>query len=234
VENELTTLFPGARIGRLDLDTVARRRRVRDVLAAFGRRELDVLLGTQMVTKGLHFPGVALVGILNTDMSLDMPDFRAAERTAQQVLQVAGRAGRGDAPGAVYAQTYNPDQSVFAHLLGHDYAAFATAELAAREALKYPPYSRFVVIWTHAADEKAAETASRRMAETLRSGQAKTFRVLGPAPAPIRKLRRQYRWHLLLVTSRIKATLHTVDQALETVATRGIRHTVDVDPASLL
>jgi primosomal protein N' (replication factor Y) len=234
VENELTTLFPGGRIGRLDLDTVTRRGQVRDVLAAFGRRELDVLLGTQMVTKGLHFPGVALVGILNTDMSLDMPDFRAAERTAQQVLQVAGRAGRGDAPGAVYAQTYNPNQPVFAHLTGHDYAAFATAELAAREALRYPPYSRFVVVWTHAADETTAETGSRRLADTLRSGQPTNFRILGPAPAPIRKLRRQYRWHLLLVTNRIKATLSAVGQALELVAARGIRHTVDVDPATLL
>jgi primosomal protein N' (replication factor Y) len=163
-----------------------------------------------------------------------MPDFRAAERTAQQVLQVAGRAGRGDVPGAVYAQTFDPNQTVFAHLANHDYAAYAKAELANREALKYPPYTRFVVIWTHADLEQTAEKASRRLAETLRGLGSSSFAILGPAPAPIRKLRRQYRWHLLLRTRRVKATLAAVERAIEAVTTKGIRHSVDVDPASML
>ena len=147
VEQELTALFPKARVARLDLDVASRRGRAATILDAFGRHEIDILLGTQMVTKGLHFPRVALVGILNPDLTLDLPDFRAAERTAQQVLQVAGRAGRGDLPGRVYAQTWSPDQPVFALLKQGDYAAFATAELRTRELLRYPPYDKLVALW---------------------------------------------------------------------------------------
>src|SRR5262249_2844612 len=132
VERELAGLFPQARVARLDLDTAASGGGAPKLLEQFGRHEIDILLGTQMGTKGLPFPKVSLVGILNTDMALDRPDFRAGERTLQQILQVAGRAGRGDVPGSVYAQTWNPDSAVLQQAKAHDYEAFAAVELGTR------------------------------------------------------------------------------------------------------
>ncbi len=234
VEQELTALFPKARVARLDLDVASRRGRAATILDAFGRHEIDILLGTQMVTKGLHFPRVALVGILNPDLTLDLPDFRAAERTAQQVLQVAGRAGRGDLPGRVYAQTWAPDQPVFALLKQGDYAAFAAAELQTRELLRYPPYDRLVALWCLADAEDQAETAIKRVAGRLGRVVPAPYRVVGPAPAPMRRLRRQHRWQLLLKTARVGATLARLDQILTDTPSGKARFNVDVDPVHLL
>jgi primosomal protein N' (replication factor Y) len=234
VERELHELFPTARIARLDLDTAGLSGGSRQVLSAFGKHEVDILLGTQMVTKGLHFPSVSLVGILNTDMALDIPDFRSAERLVQQVMQVAGRAGRGELPGCVYAQTYNPQAPVFEHLLRHDFDAFADAELETRRQLGFPPFARCIAVWVQAEAEGIAEAACLSLARRLGESRSPLYRLLGPAPAPLRRLRRHFRWHFLLLTRKIPACLLELDAACSAATLSGARVMVDVDPVHLL
>lgn len=234
VEVELKTLFPAARVARLDFDVAASRGRSAQILADFGRQEYDILLGTQMVTKGLHFPHVAVVGILNADLSLDLPDFRASERTLQLVLQVAGRAGRGEQPGEVYVQTFQPEQSVYRFIANSDYTGFAAAELETRRLLGYPPERRLVVVIARGADDAATEKAIALLAAELRSQRRAPFALLGPAPAPLRRLRGHFRWQLLLKTGRIRETLRRLEGALTRKASGAVRFNVDVDPVHLL
>lgn len=234
VEGELSQLFEGARIARLDLDVASQRGGAEKVLSAFGRREYDILLGTQMVTKGLHFPHVALVGILNADLSLDLPDFRAGERTFQQVLQVAGRAGRGETPGQVLLQTYQPEHGVYTLVRRNDYAGFAAAELEQRRFLGYPPGHRIVLILARGEEESKTEAAIEQLAERFKSVKRAPYVMTGPAAAPLKRLRRYYRYHLLLRTTRVKATLGVVAQILDRPSPKGVRFNVDVDPVHLL
>jgi primosomal protein N' (replication factor Y) len=234
VEGELGTLFGDARIARLDLDVAALRGRSAELLAQFGRRELDILLGTQMITKGLHFPHVTLVGILNTDLALDLPDFRAAERTVQQVLQVAGRAGRGELPGEVYVQTLAPDQPIYRYIETGEYTTFAGDELARRKSLDYPPHGHLIVVLAQAEKDDEAEAASRNLADRLTRQPRPSFHLAGPAPAPLRRLRRAYRWQLLLKTTNVVTTLALLTQALDGLPAKGARLTVDVDPVHML
>lgn len=234
VEDELAECFPKARIARLDLDVATRRGGAAEVLKRFGQGELDILLGTQMITKGLHFPRVSLVGILNTDMTLDMPDFRAAERTVQQVLQVAGRAGRGDLAGAVYVQTVQPEQPVYRFLESGDYSSFVAAELSVRAANQYPPFTRLIQILALAREEADAEEAMTRFVDRLSSSPRGLFQLVGPAPAPLKRLRQQYRWQLILKTSRVKDTLRMIENSISGMSTGSARINVNVDPAQLL
>ena len=230
VESELAELFPTARIARLDLDTAAVAGGAQKLLADFGRHEIDILLGTQMVTKGLHFPRVSLVGILNTDQAMDRPDFRANERTLQQILQVAGRAGRGDVPGSVYAQTFSPESPLLLEAQRHEYETFARHELVMRETLGFPPFSRAVVVWIEAEEEAVAEKLATELTQRIRAAGTQGFRLLGPAPAPLKKLRRRYRWHFLMLTARVSQALAALDSALETGVPRQARVHADVDP----
>lgn len=234
VEDELAERFPAARIARLDLDVATKRGGAAAVLERFGRGELDILLGTQMITKGLHFPRVSLVGILNTDMGLDMPDFRATERTVQQVLQVAGRAGRGDIAGSVYVQTVQPEQPVFRFLESGDYSSFVAAELTVRKAHQYPPFTRLIQILALAREEAVAEDAMKVFVDRLSSSPRGLFKRVGPAPAPLKRLRQQYRWQLILKTSRVKATLRTIEKAMAELNKGSVRFNINVDPVQLL
>jgi primosomal protein N' (replication factor Y) len=200
VEAALRERFPEARVARLDRDTGAGRG-LRDVLRAMGRREIDILVGTQMVTKGHDFPGVTLVGVLLADMGLNLPDFRAAERVFQLLAQVAGRAGRGSEPGRVLVQTYNPDHPSIVFAAQHDYAGFQAGEVRARSELGYPPAGRLVALRIDGPDEGEVRTlaeelgrAARAAPEVAQGGVA----VLGPAEAPLARLRGRSRWQLFL------------------------------------
>jgi primosomal protein N' (replication factor Y) len=170
-------------------------------LEAFRRGDVDILLGTQMIAKGLDFPRVTLVGVIDADTLLHQPDLRAAERTFQLLTQVAGRTGRGDVPGRVLLQTMNPDQPVIRYAAQHDYFGFAQGELAQRQDLRQPPFAHLARLVVRGPQEEQVRTAIRGLAEVLR-GPAAALRppvkVLGPAPAPILKLRRMYRFHMLL------------------------------------
>ena len=227
--------FPAARVARLDRDVVGATR-VEDVLGRVARREIDVLVGTQMVTKGHDFPGVTLVGVLCADLALGLPDFRAAERTFQLLTQVAGRAGRGERAGRVVIQTYHPDADAVACAARHDFPGFFERELAARSELVYPPVGRLCAVRIEGRDPvKVAATAERVAALAVASSRQVGDAVLvrGPTPAPLARLRGRTRWQLWL-RSRDRAPLRKVIRSALTIEAPGVTVAVDVDPLSTL
>jgi primosomal protein N' (replication factor Y) len=235
VEREVQGLFPWARPDRMDRDTTSRRGAHVRIVGEFREAETDVLVGTQMVAKGFDFPGVTLVGVISADTSLNLPDFRAAERTFQLLTQVAGRAGRGEKEGEVVVQTYRPDDPSIQAAAGHDYEGFYRRELAARKELGYPPFSQVINLVVSAEQDAEASARAQRLAAALTDAAAdRSVSVLGPAPAPLAKLRRRYRWHLLVKGPRTE-TQGVVRQALSALSdkdTAGLA--VDVDPVSLM
>jgi primosomal protein N' (replication factor Y) len=199
VELLLRGAYPGARIQRLDLDTTRRKGAIGRILDGFGRREIDILLGTQMVAKGHDFPGVTLVGVLNADLALGLPDYRSAERTYQLLAQVAGRAGRGRAPGEVVVQTYFPDHYSIRSACFASYPSFYREEIGYRAAAGYPPLGELIRIRVAGEKERLVESRIRNIAADLRTifpdGRVA---LLGPAPAPVLLVKNQYRWQVML------------------------------------
>ncbi|MDH5297785.1 MAG: primosomal protein N' [Desulfobulbaceae bacterium] len=240
LEEELTTRFPKARIGRLDRDTTLKRTEFLATLRAVHQREIDILIGTQMITKGHHFPHVTLVGIVWADAGLGMPDFKAGERTFQLLSQVTGRAGRGDKPGKVIVQTHQPDHYSVLTAQAHDYPTLYQQELDLRRQLQYPPFSRLINLRLEGTDEaqvrKVAIDLARRATHLAR--QRPGLSVLGPVQAPLARLRGRYRWQLLLKGTEIDA-LHALcgwlmEKPAATGAGGSVKLTVDVDPENML
>ncbi len=235
VEASLARFLPEARIRRMDSDTMHRREDYEETLEAFGRREIDVLVGTQMIAKGLDFPGVTLVGIVSADTALHLPDFRASERTFQLVEQVAGRAGRGTRPGRILVQTLAPDQPAIALAAEHRYEDFAKGELELRRELGYPPFSRLVRVIVEGQDEKAVTEEAERVAAAMRAAAHGTFQVLGSAPAPLARIRGRHRHHVLAKCPADVGLGKARDCAAGLVkAGARLRVSVDVDPASVM
>jgi len=238
LEETLSLAFPGARVARLDRD-VASGKKVEGILARVGAREIDILVGTQMVTKGHDLPNVTLVGVINADAALSMPDFRASERAFQLLVQVAGRAGRGDAPGRVIVQTWDPEHPAIALAARHDVDAFLERELVDRRELGYPPLTRGALVRVEGANEAEARAACTRLASVARAceGVARgDVLVQGPAPAPIARIRNRWRFRIMLraaARERLRAVLATVANALPGLP-RGVRASIDVDPVQLL
>jgi primosomal protein N' (replication factor Y) len=241
IEQALHRLVPGARIARMDRDTTSKRGSHEGLFRRWEKSEIDILLGTQMITKGHDVGGVTLVGALRADMSLNLPDFRAAERTFQLLSQVAGRSGRGDEPGRVIVQTFAPDHYAMRHLLRHDYEGFFAEEIEFRRALNYPPFCRLVSLRLDGPKADELERTAKALAQGLREQlvrDAKSHRqieILGPAPAPILKLRGRYRWQLLLKGKQSGALLEFAGQARRLLpGSRAYRLHIDVDPYSML
>jgi len=241
LEKEVQALFPQARIGRLDRDTATTARQVRAILEELRGRRLDLLIGTQMITKGHDFPQVTLVGVVMADLSLYFPEYHAGERTFQLLTQVAGRAGRGDRPGQVFIQTFHPDHPALQAALTQDYQAFYQTELAARQELGYPPFTRLALLTVQSknadkAAKAAAATAQQLQSLLITAGLTSHVRVLGPAPAPRSRLKEYYRWHILL-KSYGRQPLATVLAAVRTLAAQKIGSAValfiDVDPVGM-
>jgi primosomal protein N' (replication factor Y) len=234
VEAAMRALIPEARVRRMDSDTMVRREDYEDALAGFRRRELDVLVGTQMIAKGLDFPGVTLVGVVSADTSLNMPDFRATERTFQLIEQVAGRAGRGEDPGRIIVQTYAPKHPAVALAANHDFEGFTRGELENRRADAYPPFSRLLRMVFENESEEATEGAGKRCAQRLRAARIPETKILGPGVAPIGFVRDRHRHHVV-VTCMTHAALATArDVALEAAAECArVRVSIDVDPVSM-
>lgn len=221
-------------IARLDRDTARKRSDIDRQLARFRRGEAKILVGTQMVTKGHDFPNVTLVGIIAADVSLNFPDFRAAERTFQLITQVAGRAGRGDRPGQVLVQTYETEHYAIRAALRHDYEEFAAAELEERRDLIYPPFGHLVLVRFEGGTEATTLTEAERVAGALRSAAGEgPVRILGPAPSALAKLRGLWRFHVLLKSPQ-RADLRAVLGALPRGCPGDVRRIVDVDPISML
>jgi primosomal protein N' (replication factor Y) len=204
VEAEVRQLFPQARVARLDRDTAPHTGRALTVLEDFARGRLDLLVGTQMITKGHHFPQVTLVGVIAADLSLFFPEYHAGERTFQLLSQVAGRAGRGETPGRVLIQTYHPEHYVFQMVQAQDYRGFYECELKARRQLGYPPFTRLALVRLSGAKEDTVAREAHRLAAALKqtvsrqAGLRDRVRVLGPAPAGLARLKGRWRWQLLL------------------------------------
>jgi len=222
----------------MDTDTMRQRGSHERTLDAFRAREIDVLVGTQMIAKGLDFPGVMLVGVVHADAALHLADFRAAERCCQLVTQVAGRSGRGAAGGRVVVQTCTPDHPAIRAAARHDYEAFVRHELPARRALVYPPFGSVVRLVVRSPSDDAAAAWAETLAEAVRrsAGAAGApVRVLGPAPAPIARLRDQYRWHIQAHAADGAALRAVVRGAVEGLKTPdGVAWIVDVDPVEML
>jgi primosomal protein N' (replication factor Y) len=238
LEETLVAAFPGARVARLDRD-VARGKKVETILARMRAREIDILVGTQMVTKGHDLPSVTLVGVVNADAALSIPDFRASERAFQLLVQVAGRAGRGDAPGRVLVQTWDPEHPAIAFGVKHDVDGFLVRELADRRELGYPPLTRAALVRVDAVDEAEARQACESLArvalacEAVRTG---VVLVQGPAPAPIARVRNRFRFRVMLRSvdrAPLRAVLAAIEEARASLP-RGVRASIDVDPVQLL
>jgi primosomal protein N' (replication factor Y) len=235
LEREVELAFPQQVIKRMDSDTMRTPGSHEQVLAAFRAGEVQILLGTQMIAKGLDFPNVTLVGVVNADTALHLPDFRAAERTFQLVAQVAGRTGRGDRPGRVLVQTYCPDHPAIVHAAQHDYEGFVASELPERQKYGVPPFGRLVRIIARGPDESTVQGYLKTLAEALSAASPPTVRLLGPAPAPVLKIRNLYRFHLQLrcpAAKPLQELLHAVPATVPLPA--GVELAIDVDPASLL
>jgi len=238
VEEELNRLYPRIRVARMDVDTTRRKGSHAAILKLFGERKVDVLVGTQMIAKGLDFPEVTLVGVVLADTSLNLPDFRAAERTFQLVTQVAGRAGRGLKPGRVLVQSYQPDHYSLQAAQHHDFQTFHDREMIFRREQDYPPFSHLIRILVTGEDEAAVMQTTASIADLLQQchfhGQ-----VLGPAPAPLSRLRGQFRHHLVLkgpdptrMTREIRAAFAAAGGKWR--KGKEIRLSVDVGPVSIL
>ena len=238
IEKEVAEAYRNAKIIRLDRDAVIKRGSHDKIFAAFAEGEANVLIGTQMVTKGLDVAKVTLVGVVSADTSLNLPDFRAAERTFQQLTQVAGRAGRHHLPGKVIIQSLNPEHYALKYALNHDYDGFYKEEIEFRKSLFYPPFSRLInIILSGRNEQKTAETASH-IAKSLKSNyklQNTKHIILGPAKAAISKLRGQFRYQILVKAEEILSAKKVVFESIrEEHLPPDIRVNVDVDPMNLL
>ena len=239
VERIVTETFPEARVARMDVDTTSGKWAHHEILGRVGRREVDILLGTQMIAKGLDFPDVTLVGVINADVGMNLPDFRAGERTFQLLTQVAGRAGRGDRPGEVLIQTALPGHYAIRRALEHDYVGFAERELEERAEPGYPPHTRLANVVVSGTEEvqvqEAAESVAGWTARAIRrlgSGVS----LLGPAPCAIDRIRDRWRWHLLLrsPSARRLGAVCTALYAEYGTGSGPIRIIIDRDPVALL
>ena len=235
LEEEVRTLYPDARIARLDRDTASRRGTTESVLQDLREEKLDILIGTQMVAKGHDFPGVRLVGVVAADIGLHMPDFRAAERTFQLLTQVAGRAGRDTAPGRVIVQSFVPDHYAVAPVESHDYERFYAQEIGLRASLGFPPFGRLASAVVSSEDEALAKKSATELARALGPAKIDGVECLGPAPAPLARLRRRYRFLLLLKgePGPVWQAAHTLQAATESLP-EGVTASVDVDPIHML
>ncbi|MCK9557917.1 MAG: primosomal protein N' [Candidatus Cloacimonetes bacterium] len=231
VEQSLKILFPMARILRLDSDSS--RINLKSMYQRMKKHELDILLGTQMITKGLDFPNVTLVGIVNADISLNIPDFRSAERTFQLLTQVAGRSGRAEKKGEVIIQTYNPEHYAIQYASHQDFEGFARVETALRKRLYYPPYYRLARILYQSADEQEIVSEMARLSRDHLPKTDEHLLILGPAPAPFTKINNMYRHHLILKGYNPAVLKQAIDNICNSFKTK-LYFQIDIDPSMLM
>jgi primosomal protein N' (replication factor Y) (superfamily II helicase) len=235
LEESIIHELGAARVLRMDSDSMRGKHAYREALAQVARGEVDVLLGTQMIAKGLDFPMVTCVGVINVDGALQMPDYRASERVFQQLMQVAGRAGRGERGGEVFVQTHTPFHPAIQFARHHDYAGFVEQELEFRKALGYPPYRRaLMLLWRGRNEEKTCYVAAQVM-KSIREAVAPLGELGELAPAPIARIDYYYRYHALLLTTRVLECARRLRSFVwDQEYPEGVRLTMDVDPLSVL
>ena len=251
VEQEVHKLYPKARVKRFDADSTARKNAHQQILAEFEQQKIDILIGTQMVSKGLDFPNVTLVGVITADTALNLPDFRAGEQTFSLLTQVAGRSGRADLEGQVVIQTYMPEHYAIAAAQKHDYLDFYAQEVVARDALRYPPFAHVATLLLRGKDEQAVIEAAHTARDQLEIWQTDpehasqlpkvaetSVELLGPAPAPLSKIEGKFRWHLLLrgtAPEKIAQLLKRfADEPPTIIKSKAIEFVIDIDPTNTL
>jgi primosomal protein N' (replication factor Y) len=236
VEDELHQMFPKARIARLDRDTVGGKRDYELILAGFREHEYDIMVGTQMIAKGHDIPNVTLVGIVNADIGLGLPDFRAAERTFQLLTQAAGRAGRGEQPGMVYLQTINPEHYAIRCAAEQNYEKFYQKEIEFRRLMHYPPFGALANIILRAKEEQEVVDNSAALGRLL-NPNPEGVKILGPAPAPVVRVKNDYRYQMLIKTASRKRLGEVLAEVRRFAAERKwtpASLAIDVDPVTLL
>jgi len=244
LEQELREAFPDSRIARMDRDSTRRKGQTFLILKRFSEHEIDIMVGTQMITKGYDFPEVTLVGVIAADLSLGFPDFRAGERTFQILSQVAGRAGRGDQKGKVIVQTFNPEHYAIVTARDHDYASFFQMETELREQLGYPPFSYLACLKVQGNNSEATANMAQRLGRGITGvlerwpKRGREIQVLGPAEAPLAKLKGKYRWQILIKCKGAEL-LHYFLREIDTLTRKmlrgsGVSLIVDVDPYQML
>src|SRR5436190_5224420 len=235
VEANVAHIFPQAVVRRMDADSMTRKDAYRETLHAFRVGKIDILVGTQMIAKGLHFPNVTLVGIINADLALHMPDFRAGERTFQLLTQVAGRAGRGDTPGEVFVQTYTPFSPSIQFARHHDFAGYFQQELEFRERCDFPPFKHAVLITVRSEHEARAQFSAETITRRLKEALPAEFILSEPSPAPLEKLQGHFRFHILMRGEAIVRLSRIVRETLDKLPLpEDVLASVDVDPYQLL
>jgi len=235
----LEALLPDARIERMDSDTSGRRGARASILAALRASEIDILVGTQMITKGFDFPGVTLAAVVMADLGLNMPDFRSAERTFQLLTQVAGRAGRGERAGRVIIQTFSPHHYSIRAAQDQDYVRFIRRELELRRELEYPPFARLAMVRVEGEEPRALALVAEAVAKSLgREASPEELRVLGPSPAPIERIKQRYRWQVMVKARELRKLRSALAKMRVDVAARAERDNVmvaiDIDPVRML
>ena len=242
LEQEIRALFPGIEVERMDRDTTTRKRSHQEILQKLESGHTDILVGTQMVVKGHDFPNVTFVGVISADTSLHFPDFRASERTFQLLTQVAGRAGRGETPGEVVIQTFNPEHYSILRAKDHDFLGFYKEEIPFRNGLDYPPFSRFINFRVVGNNEKRTKELSEEMGEIgqslLKKGYPKGIDLLGPSAAPFSKMKGKFRWQML-AKGKSPRLLHQFARELasrldDSIRRKGVSLDIDVDPVYIL
>jgi primosomal protein N' (replication factor Y) len=233
IEAEVRAIFPAARVSRVDRDTVRRKGAITGLLSRFASGEVDILVGTQMIAKGHDFPRVTLVGVISADVGLGMADFRAGERTFQLLTQVAGRSGRGELPGEAYVQTIHPSHYSIRHACRQDYAGFFNDEIAFRREMKYPPAIAMINAVVKAPTREGAMADAADLVRAMRWG-GEPYRILGPAPAPLSRLKGEYRVQFFVKGSHRRELRKALVTALEARPEIRRRTIVDVDPMSVL
>ncbi len=235
VESTVAQIFPKATVRRMDADSMTRKEAYRETLRNFRTGKIDILVGTQMIAKGLHFPNVTLVGIINADLALHLPDFRAGERTFQLLTQVAGRAGRGETSGEVFVQTYTPFSPSIQFARHHDFAGYFQQELEFRERCDFPPFKHAILITARSAHEGRAKLSAETLRRRLKEALPEEF-ILGDAtPAPLEKLQGQFRFHILIRGEAIMRLSRLVRETLDKLPfPEDVTVAVDVDPYQLL
>ncbi|MGA9408496.1 MAG: primosomal protein N' [Bacteroidota bacterium] len=243
VEQDLAELFPGAKVLRMDLDTTTRKGSHDKILQQFGKGEADILLGTQMVAKGLDFPRVTLVGVISADTQILLPDFRSAERTFQLLTQVAGRAGRSSLKGEVVIQSYQAGHYSLKYVIDHNYRGFYEEELQYRQSAMYPPFARLVLVECKGPDEKRVCDAAEKFAIRLKSISPQSI-ILGPAAAVISKIKNNYRWQVIVKAVKANdpnaaSVRNAVTRAVQEISSssnvqRGVQFIIDVDPQGIM
>ncbi|MFH1653916.1 MAG: primosomal protein N' [Pseudomonadota bacterium] len=242
IEEDLKNIFPDARIARLDSDTAQNNKFRHKVLSDMKKGKIDILIGTQIISKGHDFANLTLVGVVNADTGLNFPDFRAAENTFQMITQVSGRAGRRDKAGRVLIQSYNADHYALKYAAAHDFDGFFNEENRIRKELSYPPFSRLINIRLSGNNEERVESASHMVKDILKESFAKSdlgkgVKILGPAPAPLNKVRGKWRWQILIKTLSVLKSVDHLSRlrgGINLQLPSGVKFTIDVDPVDMM